>query len=59
VDWTLGDGSRLHLRANLNRRPAAMPAAAGALLHAEGDCPLHGGLPPWGGTWTLEGPGSG
>ena len=58
VDWTLGDGSRLHLRANLSRRPAApMPAAAGALLHAEGDCPLHGELPAWGGTWSLEGAG--
>jgi maltooligosyltrehalose trehalohydrolase len=55
VDWTLGDGSRLQLRANLSARPAPpMPVPTGALLHAEGDCPLRGGLPPWGGTWTLD-----
>jgi len=57
VDWTLGDRSRLHLRANLNARVSApMPAASGTLLHAEGDCPIGGGLPPWGGIWTLEAP---
>ena len=55
VDWALADGSRLHLRANVSAKPApSMPAARGTLLHAEGDCPLHGGLPPWGATWTLE-----
>ena len=58
VDWTLADGSRLHLRANLSATAApSMPVAPGMLLHAEGDCPLHGGLPPWGATWRLEGAG--
>jgi len=57
VDWTLGDRSRLHLRANLSARASpAIPAASGTLLHAEGDCPSGGGLPPWGGIWTLEAP---
>jgi len=55
VDWTLGDGSRLHLRANFGPQEiAAMPPAAGALLHTEGGRPLQKGLAPWSGTWTLE-----
>jgi uncharacterized protein DUF3459 len=55
VDWTLGDGSRLHLRANYGPREIAdIPPAAGALLHAEGGRPLKRGLAAWSGTWTLE-----
>ncbi len=55
VDWTLGDGSRLHLRANFSA--AAEPGIArapGVLLHTEGDCGAGPGLAPWSGLWTLE-----
>ena len=54
VDWTLGDGSVLHLRANFAGAPANLPRARGAPLHAEGDCSAAGTLPAWGGVWTLE-----
>ena len=55
MDWTLGDGSRLHLRANFGPGEIALlPAAAGRLLHAEGDRPSARGLGAWAGTWTLE-----
>jgi len=53
VDWTLGDGSRLHLRANFGA--AAEPGIAmppGTLLHSEGD--TANGLAAWAGCWTLE-----
>jgi malto-oligosyltrehalose trehalohydrolase len=55
VDWTFGDGSVLHLRANFgaDAEPALEPAR-GALLHSEGDCGAQGAMPPWGGTWNLE-----
>jgi 1,4-alpha-glucan branching enzyme len=55
VDWTFGDGSVLHLRANFG--PEAEPALAparGALLHSEGDCTTRAGMPAWGGAWNLE-----
>jgi len=52
VDWTLADGSRLHLRANFSADAAAIPLAPGAMLHGEGSC--NGGLGPWSGVWTLE-----
>ncbi len=55
VDWTLADGSLLHLRANFgpDAEPALVPAR-GALLHSEGECGAQGGMPPWGGAWNLE-----
>ncbi len=49
VHWTLGDGSRLHLRANFSAHPARLPAAPGRLLHAVGD---QGAA--WSGRWSLE-----
>jgi malto-oligosyltrehalose trehalohydrolase len=55
VDWTFGDGSVLHLRANFGPDPEpALAPARGALLHSEGDCGVPGGMPPWGGAWNLE-----
>jgi maltooligosyltrehalose trehalohydrolase len=57
VDWTLGDGSRLHLRANFGDAPVGMERPRGALIHAEGDCspsPKAEEIPAWGGLWTLE-----
>jgi maltooligosyltrehalose trehalohydrolase len=55
VDWKLGDGSRLHLRANFGAAPLeGIARAPGELLHAEGDCSAAKGLPAWGGIWTLE-----
>jgi maltooligosyltrehalose trehalohydrolase len=55
VDWTFGDGSVLHLRANFGPDPEpALAPASGALLHSEGDCGVQGGMPPWGGAWNLE-----
>ncbi|HSN19348.1 MAG TPA: malto-oligosyltrehalose trehalohydrolase [Usitatibacter sp.] len=54
VDWTLGDGARLHLRANLSGDDAGgIPAAAGEAIHVEGGA-RDGRFPPWSGTWTLE-----
>ena len=55
VDWTLGDGALLHLRANFSDREAgAFPPAAGTLLHASGGAESPNRLPPWGGLWSLE-----
>jgi maltooligosyltrehalose trehalohydrolase len=55
VDWTFGDGTILHLRANFGPDPEpALAPARGALLHSEGDCTVAGGMPPWGGAWNLE-----
>jgi maltooligosyltrehalose trehalohydrolase len=54
VDWTLGDGSRLHLRANFSAQPLPVAGEApGGLLHSEGTVEPHG-LGPWSGAWTLE-----
>ncbi|HUQ29823.1 MAG TPA: malto-oligosyltrehalose trehalohydrolase [Usitatibacter sp.] len=55
VDWTFGDGSVLHLRANFSSdaEPALAPAR-GAIIHSEGDCSAQDGMPAWGGIWTLE-----
>jgi len=56
VDWTLGDGARLHLRANFSEAPiAALPAAPGKRIHAQGE-PRDGTWPPWSGAWSLEAP---
>jgi malto-oligosyltrehalose trehalohydrolase len=56
VDWTLGDGSILRLRANFSAEPAGrLRPGAGATIHTEGDCSATAGLGPWSGVWTLEG----
>ncbi len=55
VDWTLGDGSRLHLRANFSAAPEPRIAhAPGMVLHGEGGLGAGQGLPAWGGVWSLE-----
>ena len=55
VDWTLGDGARLHLRANFSAAPEpAIELAPGELLHTEGGFAGRAGLAAWGGMWTLE-----
>ena len=64
VDWVLGDGARLHLRANFGDEPIAFEPASGETLHTEGwaaqktgksgSVPGVTSLPPWGGIWTLE-----
>jgi maltooligosyltrehalose trehalohydrolase len=47
VDWVLGDGARLHLRANFGAaRLEGVPRPAGIVLHGEGGPP---GSPAWGG----------
>ncbi|MGZ5041552.1 MAG: malto-oligosyltrehalose trehalohydrolase [Usitatibacter sp.] len=55
VEWTLGDGAKLAMRANFS--PEALPGiprAPGTLLHAEGEGSSVDVLSPWGGVWTLE-----
>ena len=55
VDWTLGDGSRLHLRANFGGRGVdKLVRGEGELLHIEGAPPPAAGLEPYSGIWTLE-----
>jgi maltooligosyltrehalose trehalohydrolase len=61
VDWTLGDGSRLALRANLGPEVAsAVPPSAGRPFHRVGDSPgppdrdASDRLPPWSGVWYLH-----
>jgi len=55
VDWTLGDGSRLHLRANFAATPARdAERAPGIVLHSEGEAGGTRGLGAWSGCWTLE-----
>jgi 1,4-alpha-glucan branching enzyme len=51
VDWTLGDGSRLHLRANFGCGDGGPPAAPGRMLHVEGAAGA-----AWSGAWSLEAP---
>ena len=54
VDWTLGDQSILHMRANFSGEAApSLAPAAGDTLHTEGDCG-DAGLGPWSGVWTME-----
>ena len=55
VDWTLGDGSRLHLRANFGDKALLMARAPGRRIHAEGAISDADALPAWSGAWTLEG----
>jgi 1,4-alpha-glucan branching enzyme len=59
VDWTLGDGSRLGLRANLGPQEArAVPPAAGQPIYNLGNDghgePAADRLAPWSGTWHLD-----
>ncbi|HEX4334204.1 MAG TPA: malto-oligosyltrehalose trehalohydrolase [Usitatibacter sp.] len=54
VDWILGDGSRLHLRANFGAQSAStVSRPPGTLLHSEGNATATG-LGAWAGAWTLE-----
>jgi 1,4-alpha-glucan branching enzyme/maltooligosyltrehalose trehalohydrolase len=58
-EWSLGDGSVLHLVANLGRAPADQsPQPAGRVLYTS-DPDLNpalsgGAVPPWTVAWTLE-----
>jgi maltooligosyltrehalose trehalohydrolase len=55
VDWTLGDGTRLHLRANFSGAPIeGLAPAPGETIHAQGG-EAHGARwPAWSGRWSLE-----
>jgi malto-oligosyltrehalose trehalohydrolase len=53
VDWTLGDGSALHLRANFGDAPLEADAPPGRVIHAEGRFES-GRLGPWSAVWALE-----
>lgn len=58
VRWTLGDGARLHLVANLADAPGSRPLPPGTVIYASD--PLPDGvstgnvLAPWSVVWTLE-----
>ena len=52
VHWTLGDGARLHLAANLSADSAAAVRPPGTVIYANG--PLDAGLAPWSVVCTLE-----
>jgi maltooligosyltrehalose trehalohydrolase len=55
VDWVLGDGARLHLRANFgDERLDGVARPAGIVLHGEGEPAEGNTLGPWSGIWTLE-----
>jgi malto-oligosyltrehalose trehalohydrolase len=55
VDWTLGDGSTLHMRANFSGSPVpGLRPGPGAMLHSQGDCQPAADLGAWCGFWTLE-----
>ena len=58
--WTLADGSRLVLRANLSAEPAEAPfeAAEGRILCATHPEPANGTgtLPAWSVAWFLKAP---
>ena len=54
IDWTLADGSRLHMRANFGDGTALLVPAAGEPIHVEGETPRAGSVPAWSGVWTLE-----
>ena len=55
VDWTLGDGSRLHLVCNLSNgvvHDVTLPG--GRTLYASHVLSGEGSLPPWSVLWTME-----
>ncbi|HYW04839.1 MAG TPA: malto-oligosyltrehalose trehalohydrolase [Gammaproteobacteria bacterium] len=59
IAWTLGDGSRLTLLANLHDAwSAPLPGAVGGLLFAAGDTPAPAGeawrLAPWSARWYRD-----
>jgi malto-oligosyltrehalose trehalohydrolase len=54
IDWTLADGSRLHMRASFGNASALLAPPAGQLIHVEGAQARAGSVPPWSGVWTLE-----
>jgi 1,4-alpha-glucan branching enzyme len=54
IDWKLGDGSRLHLRANFGPSAAVMKQPPGRLLHFQGSPPQADSVAGWSGTWTIE-----
>jgi maltooligosyltrehalose trehalohydrolase len=55
VDWVLGDGAQLHLRANFgDARLEGVPRPGGIVLHGEGEPAEGNALGPWSGIWTLE-----
>ena len=57
VDWTLGDGSRLRMRANFSAAPQPLVRPGGGdLLHKVGEADAARGMGAWSGTWTLEAP---
>ncbi len=54
VDWTLGDGAELHLRANFSARDGvALAAAPGEGIYSTQGANA-GALPAWGARWSLE-----
>ena len=54
VDWTFGDGARLHLRANLCDTSSECATPQGRLLHVEGSAPAAGKLASWSAAWWLQ-----
>jgi hypothetical protein len=61
VDWTLGDGSRLYLLANLGEQPiAGVSPLEGEVVFASQEGllaePTEQILPPWSVLWRLETP---
>ncbi|MEO8005977.1 MAG: DUF3459 domain-containing protein, partial [Betaproteobacteria bacterium] len=57
VDWSLGDGARLHLRANFSAEDwTQVPAPPGVVIWAEGPTGAKRGrnhLAPWSASWTV------
>jgi 1,4-alpha-glucan branching enzyme/maltooligosyltrehalose trehalohydrolase len=54
VDWTLGDGSALHLAANFSAAPLALPRAVGEVVFALNADTAGGDLPPWSAIVSLD-----
>lgn len=55
VDWILGDGTGLHLRANFSGAVClGMPPAPGEILHRTHDAPPNSLMAPWSGVWTID-----
>ena len=55
VDWTLGDGARLHLRANFSDSAwMQAPLAPGTMIFPEAGHTGEVGLAAWAACWTLE-----
>ena len=55
VDWMLGDGTRLHLRANFSDVDwMRVPAVPGTMIYPAQARADAAGLPAWSAWWTLE-----